>query len=153
MPIEPVIVPDVLTNSLKSLDLSAAEIRQMTDWPTAMVEEFLSILNNLSLIAAVVDVKNNIVKKVTRVTFADSPYEIKEKDEEVFFDTDDGDIIANLRPGDEGRNYRLINVGKSGNKVYINPYGTELLFGENVAEYMADQEALIITYDEIEGWN
>jgi len=44
-----------LEERLKGLVLSANELRQMTDWPTALIEDYLSILNSLKTIAGDVD--------------------------------------------------------------------------------------------------
>ena len=149
-----VIIPDDNVNRLlRSLSLSATEIRQLTGWSDAMIEDYLNILENIALLAAAVDQKNNIIKNITVVTAADSPYEIKEKDEDVFYNTNGGDIITNLRPGVKGTNYRLVNVGENSNRVTINPFGAELLFGQNASEYMADQEAFLISFEASEGWN
>ena len=41
---------------INSLILSATEIKQMTDWPDAMIEEWLTILRNLINIAQDVDI-------------------------------------------------------------------------------------------------
>jgi len=135
----------------KSLALSAQEIQALTGWPDEMVEDYLSLLNSLVILATKLDAKNDILKLINVITT--SPYEIPEVAEDIFFDTTTGDIIANLRPGTKGRNYRLINVGVGGNKVIVNPYGTELLFGVNGPEYIYEEEALLITYTDIYGWH
>jgi len=137
---------------LRGLVLSAYEIKELTDWPDAMVEDYLNILESLITLADEIDVKNDIIKNTNRVVFADSPYEIRATDEEVFFDTDGGPIVANLLPGVDGRNYRLINVGGASNDVTLNPFGTELLFGVNASERIADDEVLLMTFETVEGW-
>lgn len=68
----------------RGLILSAEEIKQLTGWPDAMVQDYLNILDNLTAIASTLDEKNDIVKAVTTVDFSMSPYEIKDTDEEVF---------------------------------------------------------------------
>ena len=138
----------------RGLVLSASEIKQETGWSDAMTEDYLNILRSLITLANAVDAKNEIIKTTTKV--ATSPYELTATDEEVFFDTDGfgGDMVANLKPGIDGTNYRLINTGISGGfRVTINPFGTEKLFGVNSSEYIAMQEKLIITFDEdLGGW-
>lgn len=141
----------ITAQNLRGFALSATELRAMVDWPEALVEDYLNIIDNLFTIADAVNQKNDIIKTVTNVAFADSPYTITADDEEIFFDTSGGDIVANLPAGSEGRNFRLLNVSSSGNKVTLNPDGTELLFGDTV-EYIYDAEALIITYDTDFGW-
>jgi len=144
----------LIPESFRGLVLSAADLRQLTGWPDPLIEDYLNIYNNLLTLANIVNQKNDIVKIVTNVEFADSPYDIVDSNdiEEIVFDTTDGDIVANLPAGSEGRNYRLINGGKVGNKVTLNPSGTENLFGENEPEYIYDLEALIVTFDDLLGW-
>lgn len=137
---------------LQSLVLSAADLREITDWDDAIIEEWLNLFRNLIELANQIDTKNDIIKNTTNVSV--SPYEIAEDDEDVFFDTDGfgGDMVANLRQGEDGTNYRLINTGVTGGfRVTINPFGAEKLFGVNASEYMAMQEKLLITFDEESG--
>lgn len=138
------------SEKLRGLVLSAVEIRDLTDWPDAMIEDYLNILESLITLADEIDVKNNILKTTNRVIT--TPYELKATDEEIFFDTDAFPIVANLLPGVDGTNYRMINVGSSGNDVTLNPFGTELLFGVNASERIADDEVLIMTFETAEGW-
>jgi hypothetical protein len=142
------------TKLLQSLVLSAADLRQLTDWDDAIIEEWLNLFRNLIQLANQIDTKNDIIKNTTHITT--SPYEITADDEEVFFDTDafGGEMEANLRPGVDGTNYRLINTGITGaHRVNLNPFGAEKLFGVNASEFIAIQEALLVTFDEeSDGW-
>jgi hypothetical protein len=122
----------------------------MTDWPEALVEDYLNLLDNLILLADEVDTKNNIIKNTTLVT--SSPHGILATDEEIFYNTNSGPITALLPEGIDGTNYRLINVGNSGNDVTLVPFGLEHLFGANESERIANDEVLIITFETIEGW-
>lgn len=142
---------DPTTAKLRGLVLSAYEVKTMTGWPDAMVEDYLNILRSLIELALAIDTKNDIIKNTTHVTT--TPYEITSEDEDVFFDTDaTGPMVANLRAGIDGTNYRLVNTGVlNGDRVTINPFGTEKLFGVNTSEYMAMQEKLLITFDEESG--
>ena len=142
----------LLPDQLRGLVLSATDIRELTGWPEPMIEDYLTIIENLVLISGVINEKNNILKIVTKVDSTMSPYDITTDDEEVFFDTTLGDIVANLPAGEEGRNYRLISSGSGDNKVIVNPLLLELLFGENAPEYIYDAETLIMTYSTDEGW-
>ena len=141
-----------LPNNLRGLVLSATDVTELTGWPEPMVEDYLTIIENLLLMSAVINEKNDILKTVTRVDVTMSPYDITTDDEEVFFDTTIGDIVANLPAGEEGRNYRLISSGSGDNKVILNPLLLELLFGENAPEYIYDAETLIMTYGDPGGW-
>ena len=138
--------------NLRGLVLSASELKEMTDWPEALIEDYLNIIDNLINVAGAVDEKNDFLKTVNTVTFLMSPYDLKVTDEEIFLDTNEGQVTVNLPPGTGGQNYRLLNVGRSGNNVVINPSGADLLFGENSSEYLEDTDVVIITYDETYGW-
>ena len=70
----------------------------------------------------------------------------------VFVDTDDAAITITLPAGVAGTKYRIVNVGSSDNDVTLVPDGSELLFGENASDRIADSEALIIVYETTEGW-
>lgn len=51
-------MPDPTTTSrLRGLVLSAVEIKELTGWPGAMVEDYLTILENLVTIAELLDVE------------------------------------------------------------------------------------------------
>lgn len=135
---------------LRGLILSAVELRAMTDWPEALIEDYLNLLDNLILLANEIDLKNDIIKNTTRVT--SSPYNILATDEEILYDTDGGPITANLPEGIDGTNYRHINVGTAGNDVILVPFGSENLFGANESEKIIDDEVLIATFETTEGW-
>jgi len=135
---------------LRGLILSAAELQQLTDWPDALIEDYLTILENLILLAGEIDTKNNIIKNTILVTT--SPYVPLATDEELFIDTDVGPISITLPVGIDGTNYRMINVGSSGNDVTLIPALTDKLFGENANERIADSEVLLMTFETTEGW-
>lgn len=141
---------DPTVESLRGLILSATELQDLTDWPDALIEDYLNLLDNFTTLAVTVDTKNNIIKTTTLVN--SSPYSILATDEEIFFDTDAIPIIALLPAGIDGANYRMINVGTSQNDVTLTPDGTDLLFGVNTTERIADQEVIDATYETTEGW-
>lgn len=141
-----------VVDKLRGLALSAADLRILTNWSDPVIEDYLSLVDNIINIAETVDGKNDLIKTVTVVDSSMSPYEIGAADEEVFFDTTLGDIVANLKPGVLGTNYRLINVGTADNKVTVNAFGTELIFNAS-SEYIYDEEALLITFDDTYGWH
>ena len=142
--------PTILSK-LRGLVLSAQELKTMTDWPDALVEDYLNLIDNLILLADEVDTKNNIIKNTTIVT--SSPYVPSSEDEELFINTDAIPIIITLPAGIDGTNYRMINIGSSGNDVTLIPNGIEKLFGENTTERIADSEVLIMTFETNEGWH
>lgn len=138
---------------LNSLILSAAELVELSNWADPIIEDWLNLVDNIAILADEVDVKNDIIKNTTHVIT--TPYEIKVDDEDIFFDTDAvGPMVANLLPGVDGRNYRLINTGVlNKDRVTLNPFGTEKLFGVAASEFIANQEKLLITFEEeLGGW-
>jgi hypothetical protein len=90
----------------------------------------------------------------TRITNGDSPYNILSTDRVIYCDTDGGAITANLPAGSEGKNYKIINVGSSGNDVTVDPNGSEQLFGggAGVSFSLGDAEIINIHYNSTEGW-
>ncbi len=137
---------------LRGLILSSTELKVMTELPDAFIRDYLDIIDNLGILAEEIDKKNDIIKITTLVTFSDSPYSITEDDEEVFFDTDGGPIVAGLPGGIDGKNLRLINTGSSDNDVTFSPAAAEKLFGENTSELIHDQEVIIVTFETDAGW-
>lgn len=184
---------------LRGLVLSASELRQLTDWPEALIEDYLNIFNNLILLSDEVDkvitpkleevetefadkiipfVNNNFLIEDSRLTWdfntrtftADgvhvsagrrkgttlvnaSPYNVLLYDEELFIDTTSEPITINLLAGVSGATYRIHNIGEAGNAVTITPDGLDLLFGVNSSEVLYDTEVVIITFNDITGWD
>jgi len=146
---------------LRGLVLSATELKAMNpEWADAMIEDYLANIDNIQTVASVVNQKQDILTTISLVDTTLSPYTIPNADKTIVFDTTSGDIVANLPPGlttlpdgssSDGRTYRMTNVGTSGNKVVINPDGTELLFG-TTTENIYDAETLILTYSNPDGW-
>ncbi len=142
---------ETTVEKLRGLVLSAYEMRMMfPDWPVEFVEDYLNLIDNVLIVASDVDLKNAIIKNTTLVT--SSPYGVLSDDEEIFYNTNAGDIIAQLPEGIDGTNYRHINVGNNGFRVILTPFGTESLFGDNATEFMIDSEVLITTFETVEGW-
>lgn len=139
-----------LTQRLTGLFLSAFELRELTDWKVEVVEDYLSLYDNFITLSDEIDTKNNILKETTVVTT--TPYTPLSTDEEIFVNTDESNIDISLPPGIKGTNYRIINTGSSGNVVNLIPALTDKLIGLNEPDYLADREALIITFEETEGW-
>ena len=138
--------------SLRGLVLSAPELRQLNpEWTDAMIEDYLTLFENLTLIANIVDQKQDILRTVVNVTTTDSPFTVNDVDQEYVFDTTTGDISCQLLPGVDGRKYRMTNVGTGGNKVVITPDGTEELFGAT-SENLYDAETLDMTFESVKGW-
>lgn len=94
------------------------------------------------------------VMNTTRLTNGDSPYTVLATDHIIICDTDGGAITVNLPAGVEGREYRISNVGSSGNDVTVDPNGTEEIFakGAGIAFVMVDTEGITVNYNATEGW-
>jgi len=90
------------------------------------------------------------IVETSRVT--SSPYAVLATDDNIFVDTDGGAITVNLPAGIDGKQYRIINVGTSGNDVTLAPDGAELLNGTNANISIFDGEKLIFVYEDTEGW-
>ncbi len=135
---------------LRGLFLSAVELRSLTDWREEVIEDYLNLLDNLITLAGEIDTKGPLLKETTVVIT--TPYTPLSTDQEILVNTDSEDIDITLPPGVDGTNYRIINTGSSGNVVNIIPALTDKLIGVNAADYLADTEALIITFEETEGW-
>lgn len=91
------------------------------------------------------------VSLTTRITSADSPYTVLNSDEIIFANTGGGAITINLLPGVEGKYFKIINVGTSGNNVVVNPNGAEKLFNGG-AFGLIDSEIIAIHFENTEGW-
>lgn len=90
----------------------------------------------------------------TRIINTDSPYTIVSTDHVIFADTDGGAIIVNLPAGTDGKNYKIINCGSSGNDLTVNPNGTEQLYGDGagVGLDLIDAENINIHFEILENW-
>lgn len=144
---------EVTAQRLRGLIPSAVELREKhPEWDDAFTEDYLSIIENLALLAEEIDTKNDIIKTTVLVSFADTPYTPLATDEEIFIDTNGGPIDITLPPGIDGTNYRMIKVGTSLNDVTLIPALTDKLFGVNASERIAVSEVLIMTFETTEGW-
>ena len=90
------------------------------------------------------------IVQTTRVT---TTYTILATDHHVFGDTDGGSFTATYPAGVAGTEYRVINVGTSGNALTVAPNGAELLLGVNATFDLQDGETLLTVYEATEGWN
>lgn len=96
--------------------------------------------------------KTGQVDSTNRITT--SPYNILVTDYILFFNTDGGNITANLPAGIEGTRYKIINSGTSGNTLTVTPNGTEQLFGggAGVSSNLSDGQSIDIHYNSVDGW-
>lgn len=139
-------------DNLRGLVLSASELSKMhPEWSDAMIEDYLTIIENLLTVAEIVDEKQDTLRTVVNVTTADSPFLVNDVDQQYVIDTDLGDVLIVLNKGVNGRTYRMTNVGSSGNKAVIAPILGDTLFGED-GENLFDAETLDMTFESEEGW-
>jgi hypothetical protein len=136
--------------TLRGLVLTAVELKKLTDWPDALVEDYLNILNNLIDLANLIDSKSGIIKSTVVVSGAS--YQPSAADQVIFCNTDIQPIQINLPAGINGTEYRIINAGTAGNNVTIGPTVGELVFGE-ATQLLYDREVLDIVFNEFEGWS
>jgi len=61
---------DPTLNNLSQLILSGLEIKELTGWPDAMVEDYLNILRDLILLATTVDENGEVLVQDTQITAA-----------------------------------------------------------------------------------
>jgi len=57
-----------LSRSLRGLLLSATELRSLTDWPDSLVEDYLTLFENLIKLATEIDTKSGILVETGRIT-------------------------------------------------------------------------------------
>ena len=95
-------MPDpTLQTKLRGLILSAADLRTLSDWPGALIEDYLNILDNLTLIADEIDTKAGYAEPQS-VTISggiitltgDYPFRLLTVDTEGAAATDDLDSIS-----------------------------------------------------------
>jgi len=137
---------------LRGLILSAIELRTMhPDWTDAMIEDYLNIFNNLTLLADEVDTKSGIIKETVLVT--SSPYTPEFDSEVMFCDTNFGAINIQLPEGVSGYQHRIINTGRSNNNVTVSSTTSEAIFGETVPFALYDAEVIDICFESTQGWH
>ena len=143
---------DSAVDKLRGLVLSAAELGKMNPgWTDAMIEDYLTILENIANIAIIVDEKQDILRAVVNVTFADSPFLVNDVDQDYVIDTTAGDVAMVLNAGVDGRTYRMTSVGTAGNKATITPAGGQTIYGA-ASENLYDAETLDMAFESVQGW-
>jgi hypothetical protein len=87
-------------------------------------------------------------ERVTGTTTLDDTYQI------VFANTDGGAFTVTLPPGNDGRHFKIINCGGSGNTLTVDPSGAEQLYGAGagVASTLEDGEVIDIHFNPVEHW-
>lgn len=91
------------------------------------------------------------IVNTTRITNVDSPYTVLVTDHHIFCDTDGAVITVNLPAGVEGTEYKIINVGTSGNDLTIDGNGAETIFGA-ATHILTDGDTETINFNATEHW-
>lgn len=121
----------------------------LTDSSITDTGSLVTVANPLT-VTGLVNSQGGRIVNVTLVT--STPYTILATDHDIHVDTDAAAIAANLPAGVEGTQYRIVNVGSSGNDVTVAPNGAEHLLGANSSFTLLDGESLILVYHATEGW-
>lgn len=113
--------------------------------------QIVSGANILGISAAASGAAASGNKTTTRITT--SAYSVLAADEVLYFQTSASRISASFPAGVNGKNYRCINVGTSGNSLVVIPDGTEKIHGINTSGFeVTDGNTLDVVFEPIEGW-
>jgi hypothetical protein len=93
--------------------------------------------------------KGGMINKIDRFT---SDTTLDATHHVVFVDTDGGAVTITLPAGVNGTQYRIANVGTSGNELILVPDGSDLLISLNESYCLLDGDVLIINFEDTEGW-
>lgn len=88
---------------------------------------------------------NGLKRKTTSQTLDNTAYTW-------FFNTDGGNLTAQLPAGVDERSYRIVNTGSSGNSLTVTPDGLEKIYGVNGSQVLADDQDIILSYSIVDGW-
>lgn len=88
------------------------------------------------------------LSNTTRVT---TTYTALVTDQMIYADTDGGVFTITLPAGVEGQEFRIANVGTSGNDLTIDGDGAEKVRGATT-KVVSDNEIMILIYNTTEGW-
>ena len=94
----------------------------------------------------------NVINALTKIERSTANTTIDNDSYQWNGNTDTGGFIYTLPVGVQDEQHRIVNTGKSGNKLTITPNGLENLLGENTSFLLNDGEALIIGYNVTDGW-
>lgn len=109
------------------------------------------------LISDVIGLQSALDSKATKGFVATKrittgPYDALAVDECIYADTDGGAITVNLPAGINGKMYRIVNCGSSGNDVTVSPDGSEEIAGAAASVTLIDGEVLRIVFEPTENW-
>jgi hypothetical protein len=123
-------MPDpTLQTRLRGLILSAADLQVLTDWPNALIEDYLNILDNLILIADSLDEGTDEYYAITLVT-SDTTLTLEQHT--ILVDATASDINITLLSAlaQEGKEFIIKKIDSSDNVVNILRTGAETIDGD-----------------------
>ena len=94
---------------------------------------------------------DSAITESSRITFADSPYQIPNSGRNVVCNTAGGAITVTLPVGVQGQVVRLVNSGSAGNSLTIQGNGTDLIYGA-ATKVLSDKTSLEVRFDSVDGW-
>ena len=136
-----------LDNTSKSLDQRVSDLEDLEEEVKCCPEVYSNTRRIVILENALNLLLTNLTTRVTT-----SPYDLLLVDKTIFVNTNGGAITINLPAGVDGKEYRIINTGSSGNDVTVVPNGAELLVGSNTSRTLSDGSVIILVYEPVEGW-
>jgi len=89
---------------------------------------------------------------ISRITSADSPYNLSDEESIIFSNSLSGTLVVNLPVGVEGKHFRLTNTSNADVDVSVVPNGSEKLFGDNLPFSLKKAETIDIYFNSIDGW-
>ena len=93
----------------------------------------------------------NLTGAIATTIRVTTTYTVLSTDDIVYCDTDGGAFTVTLPAGVEGKHYKLINCGSSGNNLTIDGNGSETVSG-SVTKTLTDGQVADLHYNSTEGW-
>jgi hypothetical protein len=114
---------------LRGLILSAQDLRSLTDWPDALIEDYLNILDNLITISNLSDTETDEYYAITLVT---SDTTLALTNHTVLVDATAADVNITLLSAtdQEGKEFIIKKIDSSDNVVNILTTGAETIDGD-----------------------
>lgn len=123
-------MPDPTTvEQLRGLILSAQDLRSLTDWPDALIEDYLNILDNIITVSNLTDIETDEYYAITLVT---SDTTLALTNHTILVDATAADINITLLSAlaQEGKEFIIKKIDSSDNVVNILTTGAETIDGD-----------------------
>lgn len=134
-------MPDpAIISRLRGLVLSSTDVRELTGWSSAMIEDYLNLVSNIITIAEALD--NEAAYRDAEVTYASGNYNILKSDEKIYILCTSSDITVTL-PADAGtRTYHIEKIDSTEFKGIVQGQSGELINGETTFELLEQYESV-----------